>query len=401
MKKPPNHDLDSMWARHHAAWRETAQITSQWEQARDTNPELLRYQVRGGWWDILEKRRITLLVTREYEHLIMALGAKNNRPLISYMPMPHPSGLVADRQHQRVYVASTRNPNQVFELAPVSGFVPRLDAAAPDVTGAPLVPTQSRFFPGSLYMHDLALIGGELYANAVGQNAIVRLDGTRPEAVWWPRCMETPKGPLFGRNHIQLNSIAPGESLQRSFFTASSDTISARRPGHSNYPVDGRGVIFSGETREPIVRGLTRPHSARLNEGAVWVDNSGYGELAMADGGDLNVVAKLPGWTRGLCIHGDVAFVGTSRVLPRFRQYAPGLDVERSVCGLHAVDVKSGAVLGSLIWPSGNQLFAIDWMPASVTCGFPFTTRYPKKASAREKHLFYSFTTDLSQQKHQ
>ena len=56
-------------------------------------------------------------------------------------------------------------------------------------------------------------------------------------------------------------------------------------------------------------------------------------------------VSRLPGWTRGLSFCKDVAFVGTSRVIPRFRHYAPGLDVERSVCALHAVD-SSGRVLG-------------------------------------------------------
>jgi len=34
-----------------------------------------------------------------------------------------------------------------------------------------LIPLQSRFYPGALYIHDLALIGGRLHANAVGENA--------------------------------------------------------------------------------------------------------------------------------------------------------------------------------------------------------------------------------------
>ena len=44
--------------------------------------------------------------------------------------------------------------------------------------------------------------------------------------------------------------------------------------------------------------------------------NSGYGELGFVSDGRLEVVARLSGWTRGLCIVGDVAFVGTSRVIP-------------------------------------------------------------------------------------
>ena len=35
-----------------------------------------------------------------------------------------------------------------------------------------------------------------------------------------------------------------------SYFSASTDTVSARRPGHRNFAVNRRGVIFSGATRE-------------------------------------------------------------------------------------------------------------------------------------------------------
>ena len=108
-------------------------------------------------------------------------------------------------------------------------------------------------------MHDLAWIGDALHANAVGQNAVIRFTETGYERVWWPRCIESPAGPVFSRNHIQLNSIAAGLDLAGSFFSASSDSISTRRPGHLNYPVDGRGVVFTGDTREVIARGLTRP----------------------------------------------------------------------------------------------------------------------------------------------
>ncbi len=135
-------------------------------------------------------------------------------------------------------------------------------------------------------------------------------------------------GELIQQNHLQLNSIAAGPSLRSSFFTASTDAISRRRPGHANFPVDGRGVVFSGATREPVAFGLTRPHSARLREGRIWLLNSGYGEFGFVDGRSFSRVATLPGWTRGLAFHGRFAFVGTSRVLPRFRQYAPGLKTD-------------------------------------------------------------------------
>src|SRR5439155_12290356 len=125
----------------------------------------------------------------------------------------------------------------------------------------------SAFFPGSLYMHDLAFIRNRLHANAVGSNAVIEIEDSGTwRRTWWPRAIERDGVPEFRLNFLQLNSIAAGASLQQSFFSASTDELSARRPGHLNFPVDRRGVIFSGRTREPIVRGLTRPHSARLHQ---------------------------------------------------------------------------------------------------------------------------------------
>jgi uncharacterized protein (TIGR03032 family) len=398
-----------LWARHSAAWRDTAQVASHWQDAADVDPQLLRHRVHGAWWDVLAATGATLLVTREYEHLVMAMRVVGGNPVLTYLPLPHPSGLAVDRARGVVHIACTRNPNQVLDLMPVTGLIPRLDVDHVDDAGGagdswpgdrPLIPVRSRFLPGCLYMHDLALIGGALHANSVGQNAVVRLeDDGRWERVWWPRCIEQGKDgvPAFGQNYIQLNSIAAGNDLASSYFSASADKLSARRPGHKNFPVNRRGVIFSGATREPVARGLTRPHSARLHGGRVWVDNSGYGELGFAQGSRFEPVVGLPGWTRGLCFHGDVAFVGTSRVLPRFRQYAPGLNLDRSVCGVHAVDAVTGRVLGSLTWPYGNQIFAVDGVP--FASGFPFRVG-AKRATAREKRLFYAFTlTNSSEDK--
>jgi uncharacterized protein (TIGR03032 family) len=354
-------ELRDEWSRHDAAWRDPAQVASQWEDAARVDRRVLRATVHGAWWELLDELEVTLLVSREYEHLLMAMSCEGSSRRTSFMRLPHPSGIAFDRVRRVVHVACTRNPNQVVDLVPL---------AAP---GRPLAPIRARFLPGSLYLHDLALVGGELHGNAVGHNSVVRLDRESGyEHVWWPRLIDGAEGPDWSRNYIQLNSIAAGATLAGSYFSASADEITTRRPGHRNFPVDGRGVVFDGASREPVARGLTRPHSARLHGGELWVDNSGYGEVGVVADGSFRPVASLPGWTRGLCFVGRVAFVGVSRVIPRFRGYAPGLDVERSRCGVIALDAGSGSVLGSCVWPQGNQIFSIEAIPRTVTSALPF-----------------------------
>lgn len=384
---------EDLWSRQDREWRDTRQVASQWQGARSIEPSLLRHRERGAFWETLDRLKVTLLVTREYEHLVVGLSVVAGKPVATYMPLPHPSGLAYDRDRRVVHVASTRNPNQIFELRPVTGLARRGDVALGALAGRPLVPVRSRFYPGSTYLHDLALIGGTLYANAVGENAVVRVDGDgRLVRVFWPRCIERRGRPRFDRNYIQLNSIAAGETIHDSFYSASADTITARRPGHRDFPVDGRGVVFSGATREPVARGLTRPHSARLYRRKLWVANSGYGEIGTIVGGRFEPVASLPGWTRGLTLAKGMVFAGTSRVIPRFRRYAPGLDVDESRCALHALDATTGEVVGSLTWPDGNQIFAVDWAPRNIVTGFPFSTRV-RGNGARAKQLFYAFQT--------
>lgn len=368
-----------------AAWRDPEQIVGLWDQACELPAARLQWTATGDWWDLLEEMGITLLVTREYEHLAVSLGCERGKPQIAYARIPHPSGIAVDRRRHTVCIASTRNPNQIVEWGPAA-------ERAGDGRGGPLLPKRSWFFPGRLYVHDLVVMQGSLMAAAAGMNAVVRIspDGLcRP--VWWPACVDDDaSGPHFERNYLQLNSIAAGSSVRSSFFSASTDRMSRRRPGHHNFAVDGRGVIFAGSTHEVCCRGLTRPHSARLHRGQLWVLNSGYGQIGRVNDGRFEPAATLSGWTRGLAFCGPVAFVGVSRVLPRFRQYAPGLSLERSRCGLCAVCVTTGRVLGALSWPDGNQIFGIECALRSWTTGFPWPIAAPGRL-ARLKELFYSY----------
>ena len=196
----------------------------------------------------LAERRITLLVTREYEHLLVALHAGRRGPAVSWLPLPHPSGIAVDPARGVVHVASTRNPNQLFDLAPVTGLIGTRDRAR-RVAGRPLVPVRSRFLPGCLYLHDLAMVGGALHANAGGAER--RRSASRPTAAGRASggrdAIETGRRPA-------LRSQLPAAQLDRRRADAGERRSSrrprprqvARRPGHRNFPVDRRGVIFSG-----------------------------------------------------------------------------------------------------------------------------------------------------------
>ena len=362
-----------LWNKQNNVLRDPAEMFGTSFESAGITKDSLKAIFSDSFVEILDKLQVTLIVTREYENLIMALTSLNQHVIQSFFHLPHPSGIVYDAQNNSLYVASTRNPNQVIEFRPQKKSRDHENELPPF-----LMPARSKYYGGDNYFHELGIIAGKLYANAVGENGIVNIDlnsATTENICWWPRCIENADGlPLTGKNYIQLNSIASGNSIGNSFFSASSDRISNRRPGHKNYPVDKHGVIFSGTTREPIAYGLTRPHSARLNDNLLWVNNSGYGEVGYVRGEVFTPVQKFNGWTRGLCFKGKYMFVGLSRILPRFRNYAPGITSTNQTCSVVVIDTSKNTVVASLQWPNGNQIFSIDFIPNDITSGFPFMT---------------------------
>jgi len=377
---------EALWSKQNTALRHPSEIFgTSFEQAGIT-ANTLKYKASASFGKLLHKLGITLIASREYENMLIALNSADGKSTKqSFFHLPHPSGIAVDRERGSMYVAATRNPNQIIEFRPSGSQLNRMKFRGKTASQL-LLPARSKYYPGEYYFHDLAVCGDKLYANSVGMNSIIRvnMDNAAPEPpLWWPKCIEAKGKPDTRANYIQLNSIAIGDTLKKSFFSASGAKISARRPGHANYPVDKQGVIFSGATGEVIGTGLTRPHSARQYEGKVWVANSGYGEVGYIDNGMFKPVFRFDGWTRGLCFMDNILFVGVSRVLPRFRQYAPGIKSKKQVCAIVAVDITKGTILGDVQFPYGNQLFAIDFLSSAICSGFPFTTVKENKADKK------------------
>jgi len=378
---------ESIWQRQNNAIRHPSEVFGVAYEQAGISGRSLEYAASRGFSEILHSKGITLVVSREYENLLIALSSEDGlRTTQSFFHLPHPSGIVANREKGILHVASTRNPNQIFEFKVTRGNLDRTGIRQRGV--GYLLPARSKLYPGQYYFHDLATDGSNLYANAVGLNSIIRVDLGSSEIdrpVWWPECIESSGVPDFTANYIQLNSIALGSDLEHSYFSASASRMSNRRPGHLNFPVDGKGIIFSGRTRKAEYHGLTRPHSARLHGDRLWVANSGYGEAGYFEGHTFVPIFRCDGWTRGLCFLSDVLFVGVSRVLPRFQRYAPGIRAGKSFCSIAAFHLKSGEKIGEVEFPFGNQIFGIDYLASDSCRGFPF---FSTRRTTLERQIF-------------
>ncbi len=339
--------------------------------------EKLHSLASPGLGALLTRLKTAVAVSLEYEHKLVLVYGKKGRVYTHSLDIPHPSGLWWDGES--LVVTSTRSPNQIvyfralptdFESEVLPPILPSLRAeqsrARTSRLDSPLlVPVKSFFLPGNFSTHDLVKMGRDLYLTATGLNFLARVSPQGGfERVWHPKCLD-PLGPkAFQTNYLQLNSIAKGRTLKDCFFTAFSDQPTQAKPWKAGYGPKNKGVVFAGSTRETIYRGLTCPHSIRRFGGKLWLCDSGMGELGTLDPkrGRYTCVTKLPGFTRGLAFLEGYAMVGLSKVIPTYEPYAPGLDSRKSQCGLAFVNLKTGAVEGTLIWKQGFQVYDVQVM---------------------------------------
>jgi uncharacterized protein (TIGR03032 family) len=165
-------------------------------------------------------------------------------------------------------------------------------------------------------------------------------------------------------DRCHLNGVAMREGRPK-YVTALGETDVVG--GWRARKADG-GIVVDVESGETIFRGLSMPHSPRLYDGALWVLNSGLGELWCIDPvhGTHGVVCALPGYLRGLCFVGPYALIGLCQI--REQHIFGGLPVQsrfpKLQCGLAVVDLRSGSVVGFFEFTAGcTEVYEVAFIP--------------------------------------
>jgi uncharacterized protein (TIGR03032 family) len=154
-------------------------------------------------------------------------------------------------------------------------------------------------------------------------------------------------------------------TIPRGYVTAlgQTDTAGGWRPGKAR-----GGCLLDIESGEPVIQGLSMPHSPRYYDDRLWWLESGEGTLARLDPrtGCPEVVAQLPGFTRGLDFCGPYAFIGLSQV--RETAEFGGLPIterlRERVCGVWVVHIESGETVAYLRFDGDvREVFAVQILP--------------------------------------
>jgi uncharacterized protein (TIGR03032 family) len=130
------------------------------------------------------------------------------------------------------------------------------------------------------------------------------------------------------------------------------------------------GILIDIDSNEIVARGLSMPHSPRWHNGRLWLLESGTGSLGHVDlsSGRYEPIVHLDGFTRGLEMVGNLAFVGLSQVRETAVfsgiQITERLQESQRTCGVWVIDIQRGQVVAFLKFEEAVQeVFAVVLLP--------------------------------------
>ncbi len=221
---------------------------------------------------------------------------------------------------------------------------------------------QQKFDTGKVDAHDVAFGQRGIYFANTRYNAIARVSKEkRFRRDWQPPFID---GLVRGdRCHLNGLAMRNGKPAMATAFCAT-----GHKGGWREQDRLTGGVLLDIEQNEVVAGGLCMPHSPRWHDGRWWLCNSGHGLLSTFDpqSGECIEVCALPGFTRGLCLVGQHALVGLSKIRRKHILDAPPVrnQHKKIVAGVALVDLLTGRQTGSLEFAGGgSEVFEVLFLP--------------------------------------
>ncbi len=180
-------------------------------------------------------------------------------------------------------------------------------------------------------------------------NCLATLDRRNSfKPIWTPPWIDR----IAAEDRCHLNGLAMEDGKPAYVTCVSQNNMAGAWREHRR---DG-GIVFDMATQEPIVTGLSMPHSPRLHQGELYCLQSGTGEFGRINRkeGKFEPMCFLPGFARGVAFSGRHAIIGVSR--PRHDKTFSGLELQERLerekatasCMLAIINLDTGDIEHSL-----------------------------------------------------
>ena len=226
--------------------------------------------------------------------------------------------------------------------------------------------TRSAHYSGMINVHDIAWGDDGLWAVNSSFSCLCTLD---PDYSFVPRWKPYFISELKPEDRCHLNGMAlkDGKPAYVTTFSTSDTIASWRQIGGSS------GTLMDVESNTVLVDGLTMPHSPRWHNGSVYYCNSGHGLLCRYDLEQKKeeVLAELPGFTRGIDFCGSLLFLGLSKAREgNVLHQSPLMDkYDETFSGIWMINLNNNEIIGYIKF-TGNvdQIYDVAVLP---NCSFP------------------------------
>jgi uncharacterized protein (TIGR03032 family) len=309
-----------------------------------TDSALFRGVATASFAGILQRLGISLLVTTYQSGKLIVVRSEGGMLNNHFRTFRSPMGVAVGEG--RIALGTQR---EIWDFRNSAALVPKLEPAG--VHDACYLP-RNIHFTGDIRIHEVGFAGGELWAVNTRFSTLCTLDSDHSFVPRWRPPFVTQIAP---EDRCHLNGMAIVDGRVR-YVTALGATDSAG--GWRENKASG-GVLVDVDSNEIVLRGLSMPHSPRQHAGKLWILESGKGTLALADlpSGRIDMVAELPGFTRGLAFAGPLAFIGLSEV--RESNIFGGIPLIERVpqrsCGVWVVDLRNGRTVAFLRFEGAVQ----------------------------------------------
>ncbi len=305
--------------------------------------------------ELLRGLRSSIAITTYQSGRVVLVRARDGAVNTHFSSFASPMGLAV-----RPGGLALGTKHHIWQFLDVPGAAPAQPGPRPDACYLP----RRGDVTGDIRVHELCYgRGGELWFVNTRFSCLCTLDATHSFVPRWRPPFITA---LAAEDRCHLNGLCMVDGAPR-YATAlgRTDTPQGWRDGKAN-----GGVLLDVASGEAVATGLSMPHSPRLHGGKLWVLESGKGELNVVDPqtGQVEVIAQLPGFTRGLAFAGPFAFVGLSQVR---ESVFGGIPLARRIkdraCGLWVVDTRSGQTVAFLRFEDAVQEIFDVQLLAGVT----------------------------------
>ncbi len=341
-------------AAKNAGAAEPADASNGGEAAPAQNPEqAFTSSHTSNFPDILRELRISLLVSTYQAGKLIVVRAEGSALNTHFRDFYSPMGLAYDPATGRLAIGTR---HEVWHFCNEPAVAPKVEPK--EKHDAAFLPRKCHI-SGDIRIHEIGWAAGELWAVNTRFSCLCTFDELHSFVPRWRPPFVTQ---LAAEDRCHLNGMAIIDGRVRYVSCLGrTDTAGGWRENKST-----GGCLLDIDSGEPVLTGMCMPHSPRRYAGRDWILESGIGSLSAADlaTGKTEVVAKLPGFTRGLDFYRNIAFIGLSQV--RETAIFSGIPVaaEERSCGVWAVDIRTGRTIAFLRFEGiVQEIFAVEVLP--------------------------------------